>query len=278
MIKKLTLALGLMASVCTIDAQNLNTPQPSPTQTLKQNFGLSTIEINYSRPGKKGREIFGNLVPYGQVWRTGANSATTVQFGDEVTIGGTKIPAGKYGLLTIPGKESWTIIISKQTDVTSPAAYKQDMDLVRVNAKPMTMPFPVESFTISIDEMKGNSCDIGLIWDNVYVSFNVTTDIDSRIMAQIKNAMEVDNKPYFSAAMYYMETGKDLNKALEWLNKAADQNPSAFWVIHQKANCLAKLGKKKEAIEAAKKSIELAQAAKNGDYVKLNEDLIKSLN
>ncbi len=278
MIKKITLALGLLASVCTIDAQNLNTPQPSPTQTLKQNFALSSIEINYSRPGKRGREIFGNLVPYDAVWRTGANSATTLTFGDEVTIGGTKVPAGKYGLLTIPGKESWTIIISKQTDVTSPAAYKQDMDVVRVTAKPMVMPFAIETFTISIDEIKSNSCEIGLMWDNIYVSFGVTTDIDSRIMAQIKGAMENDNRPYFAAAMYYMDNGKDLNKALEWLNKAAEQNPTAFWVLHQKANCLAKLGKKKEAIETAKKSIELAQAAKNGDYVKLNEDLIKSLN
>lgn len=278
MIKKITLALGLLASVCTIDAQNLNTPQPSPTQTLKQNFALSSIEINYSRPGKRGREIFGNLVPYDAVWRTGANSATTLTFGDEVTIGGTKIPAGKYGLLTIPGKDSWTIIISKQTDVTSPAAYKQDMDVVRVTAKPMVMPFAIETFTISIDDIKSNSCEIGLMWDNIYVSFGVTTDIDSRIMAQIKGAMENDNRPYFTAAMYYMDNGKDLNKALEWLNKAAEQNPTAFWVLHQKANCLAKLGKKKEAIETAKKSIELAQAAKNGDYVKLNEDLIKSLN
>ena len=277
MIKKMTLALGMLALVVGTKAQNLNTPQPSPTQTIKQNFGLSTIEINYSRPGKKGREIFGNLVPYNAVWRTGANAATTIQFGDEVKIGETKVPAGKYGLLSIPGKDSWILIISKQTDVTSPAAYKQDQDVVRVTVTPYTMPMSVETFTITVDDVKSNSCVVGILWDNVYVGLPVSTDIDSRIMSQIKNAMEQDNRPYFASAMYYIDNGKDLNKALEWLNKAADQNPSAFWVLHQKANCLAKLGRKQEAVETAKKSMDLAQKAQNGDYVKLNEDLIKSL-
>lgn len=277
MLKKLCLALGLLVSVYSVDAQNLNTPQPSPTQTIKQNFGLSTIEINYSRPSKKGREVFGNLVPYDMVWRTGANAATTLTFGDEVKIGDTKVPAGKYGLLTIPGKDNWTVIISKQTDVTSPAAYKQDMDVVRVTVKPEMLPFSIETFTINVDDVKANSCLVGILWDNVYVGLPVSTDIDSKIMAQIKSAMENDNRPYFAAAMYYMESGKDLNKALEWLTKAADQNPGAFWVLYQKASCLAKLGKKSEAVETAKKSMDLATKAQNGDYVKLNEDLIKSL-
>ena len=119
--------------------RTLTTPAPSPTQTIKQNFGLSSVELSYSRPGMKGRKIFGDLVPFGKVWRTGANQATTLTFGEEVTIGGTKVPAGKYGLLTIPDKKSWTIIITKQTDVTSPAAYKQDQDVVRVKAETMNM-------------------------------------------------------------------------------------------------------------------------------------------
>ena len=129
--KRIFFAAVAACFVIIADAQ-IKTPPPSPTQTIKQDFGLSSIELSYSRPGVKGRKIFGDLVPYGKVWRTGANNATTITFGDEVTIDGTKVPAGKYGLLTIPEKKSWTVIISKQTDVTSPAAYKQEQDVVRI--------------------------------------------------------------------------------------------------------------------------------------------------
>jgi len=134
-------------------SQQLRTPQPSPSQTVKQDFGLGTIEINYSRPGVRGRKIFGEVVPFGQVWRTGANSATTISFSDEVTVEGVKIPAGKYGLLTIPDVTEWTVIISKQTDVTSPDDYKQDQDVVRVKTKPVSLSSKVENFTIAVDQL-----------------------------------------------------------------------------------------------------------------------------
>src|SRR5687767_5090855 len=145
--KKIIFAALAACTFIVADAQ-LKTPAPSPTQTVKQDFGLSSVELSYSRPAVKGRKIFGDIVPFGNVWRTGANNATTLTFGDEVTIGGTKIPAGKYGLLTIPDKKSWTIIISKQTDVTSPAAYKQESDVVRVQAKPESIKNKVETFTM----------------------------------------------------------------------------------------------------------------------------------
>src|SRR6478736_8705248 len=134
--KKLAFAFALSAFVANVYAQELHTPQPSPTEEVKQNFGLSSIELSYSRPGVKGRKIFGDLVPYGKVWRTGANGATTINFGEDVTIGGKKVAAGKYGLLTIPGETEWTFIITKQLDVTNPSAYKQDQDVVRVTSKP----------------------------------------------------------------------------------------------------------------------------------------------
>ena len=259
------------------NAQQLRTPAPSPTTTVKQEFGLSNIELSFSRPSMKGRKIFGDLVPYGKVWRTGANTATTVTFGEEVTIGGKKVAAGKYGLLTIPGADSWTVIISKQTDVSSPAAYKQDQDVVRVTATPVALPFSIETFNIGIDAISSNSCTIGFIWDNVYVPVPVTVDVESKVMKQISDAMDKDNRPYFNAALYYLDNGKDLNKALEWFTKAEAANPAAFWVVHQKANCLAKLGKKQEAIAAANKSKEMATAAKNDDYVALNDKLLATL-
>jgi len=259
------------------EAQQLTTPQPSPTANIKQNFALSNIEISYSRPGVKGRKIFGDLVPYGKVWRTGANNATTITFGEEVMIGGKKVPAGKYGLLSIPGEAEWTFIITKQTDVTSPADYKQDQDVVRVTAKPETLPFSIETMMINIDNIKSNSCTIGLVWDNVFAGFDVTSDVESKVMAQIKNAMENDNKPYFNAALYYIDNGKDLNKAIEWLDKAYAQNPEAFWVLYQKARAQKMLGKKTDAIATSNKSIEIAKKAKNDDYVALNEKLQKEM-
>ena len=136
-------------------AQNLSTPQPSPTQTIKQNFSTGSIELNYSRPGKKGRTIFGDLVPYGAVWRTGANSATTLTFTDDVTIGGKEIKAGKYGLLTIPNADKWTIIITSDVNVTSPAAYNAGNDIVRLEAPVTKLPFGIENFTINFADISG---------------------------------------------------------------------------------------------------------------------------
>ena len=262
-------------------AQSLKTPAPSPTQTIKQDFGLANIELSYSRPVMKGRKIMGDLVPYGKVWRTGANQATTLTFGDNVIIGGTNVPAGKYGLLSIPEAASWTLILTKQLDVTSPAAYKQESDVVRVKVKPALVAAAAESFTMQFVNVKPTSCELQIQWDKTVVKLPIKTEIDSKIMAQIDQLIngngEESKKPYFTAAMYYLDNGKDLNKALEWFNKAAEQNPKAFWVLHQKANCEAKLGKKTEAIASAKKSIELATEAKNDDYVALNKKLIAKL-
>lgn len=273
--KMLTIAAIAICS-CTM-AQTLNTPQPSTTQTIKQNFGLAAVELSYSRPNIKGRTVMGDLVPYGKVWRTGANGATTLTFGDEVTIGDKKLAAGKYGLLSIPGKDNWTVIITKQLDVTSPSAYKESEDEVRVMVKPVAVKDKVETFTMQFANVKGSSCDLVMMWENTSVTLPITSDVDSKIMKQIGDIMTKDNLPYFNAAMYYLETGKDLNQALTWFDKAIESNPNAFWMHHQRANTLAKLGKKSEAIAAATKSMALATEAKNSDYVKLNEDLIKTL-
>ncbi len=269
-----TLALGLALMT---EAQ-LRTPAPSPSQTVKQDFALSTIELSYSRPGMKGRKLYVDLAPAGKVWRTGANNATTLTFGDEVTIGGVKVPAGKYGLLSIPDRKSWILIISKQTNVTSPAAYKAEMDVVRIPVAVTKTKTMTETFTIQFANVKPESCELQLLWDKSMVSLPITADIDTRIMADIDKAMKAEKPPYFQAAMYYMENGKDLNQALDWFNKAVEVQPDAFWVQHQWANCLAKLGKKEEAKAAAKRSRELAEKAQNADYVKLNDDLLKKLN
>ncbi len=275
--KKLLLALSMGIAAMSVSGQQLKTPSPSSTQTIKQEFGLGSVELSYSRPNIKGRKVFGDLVPFGKVWRTGANGATTLTFSEEVNIGGTKIAPGKYGLLTIPEADSWTLIITKQLDVTSPAAYKQSEDVVRVKAPAFAMKDPMETFTMQFGDIKATSTNLYILWANTGVTLPITTDVDTKVSAQIKTMMEKDNRPYFNAAMYYMDNGKDLNQALTWLNKAAEQDPTAFWVLHQKANCLAKLGKKEEAKAAAMKSIEVAKVAKNDDYVALNEKLLATL-
>lgn len=273
--------LPLVASLLlsSLSYGQLKMPAPSPGQTIKQDFALSNVEVSYSRPGIKGRKVFGDLVPYGKVWRTGANSATTITFGEDVSVGGKNVPAGKYGLLTIPGATEWTVILTKQLDVTFPAAYKEDMDVVRVKVKPMKMPMPIENFTIGFGDIKPTSMNLYLLWENTYVEVAVKAEVDAKVMAQINEQMNGngEKKPYFQSAVYYLETGKDLNQALSWFDKAVEQNPDAFYMHYQRARCLQKLGRKQEALAAAQTSLETAKKAKSDDYVALNQKLIASL-
>jgi hypothetical protein len=266
-----------VVALFSVKAQSIKTPFPSPPQTIKQDFGISSIELSYSRPGIKGRKVFGDLVPFGKVWRTGANDATTINFADDVTINAAKIPAGKYGLLTIPDKDNWTIIITKQVDVTSPAAYKQENDLVRVNVKPMTMKDKIETFTMQFANVSSSTCELQMMWENTAVALPISSDVEAIVMKQIDNAMNKDNRPYFQAALYYLQNGKDLKQALAWFDKAIEQQPDGFWIYHQRANTLAKLGRKDDAKASAQKSIQLAKEAKNDDYVRLNEKLLDQL-
>lgn len=266
---------GLMLSLA--NAQTLTTPQPSPTQTIKQNFSIGSIELNYSRPGKKGRKIMGDLVPFGKIWRTGANNATTLTFSDDVTIGGTDIKAGKYGLLTIPDATKWTIIITKDVNVSSPAAYKPENDVVRLQADVVKTPFTVENFTINFANITGSSCNVEMMWENTYVQFPITAPTDVKVMKQIDEVMNKDNKPYFSAASYYYDNGKDLNQALAWVNKAIESNKEAYWMTMLKARIHLKLGDKAAAKAAATTTVDLATKGKNDDYVKMATDLIAGL-
>jgi hypothetical protein len=275
--KKIALFVTALAALTFAHAQQLTTPQPSPTQVVKQNFGVGFIELNYSRPAKKDRKVMGDLVPFGKVWRTGANAATTLTFSEDVTIGGKEIKAGKYGLLTIPDAGKWTIIISKDVTVNQPSAYKQENDVVRVEANTVTTPFTVENFTIGFSDITGSSCNIEMMWENTYLNFPVTTGTDKKVMGQIDNLMNKDNKPYFNAASYYYDNGKDLNQALGWVNKALETNKEAFWMYLLKARILKKTGDKAGSKAAAIMTKDLATAAKNDDYVKMATELMAGL-
>ncbi len=256
-------------------AQQLKVPAPSPLQTIDQAFGLSNLKIEYSRPSVKGRSIFGDLVPYGKTWRTGANASTKITFGEDVKIAGMPLVAGTYAVYSIPGADSWDILIYKDLKLGGDVAeYKAENEVLRFKVKPTTLSNKVETFTINFADMTPTSTNIELLWDKTRIAFGVTTDIDEKVMKNIETALEKDTRPYFQAANYYFENGKDLTAALKWSNLAIESNPKAYWMYHLKAKIQNKLKDTKGAIETAQRSMELAKEDKNDDYVKLNEKLI----
>jgi len=267
-----TLILGMMFRSY---GQGIKIPAPSPGQTIKQDFSLSTIEVNYSRPVIKGRKIFGDIVPFGKLWRTGANSPTKFTFGEDVKVAGQSLKAGSYQVMSIPSEKSWVIIFSKGTNGVF--NYNPAEDFLKVTVPSTALSNSVESFSIQFSDVSANKLNIQLSWDKTSVSIPVETDVDAKIMGSIDRAMNVDSKPYFEAASYYFETGRDIKKALEWATKATESNPTAYWVFHLKAKIQVKIGDKVGAKATALKSIELAKAGKNDDYVALNQKLIDSL-
>jgi len=264
---------GLVAQTPKVDF-----PAASPACTLKQHVGLTDIEIVYSRPGVKGRPIFGGLVPYGQVWRTGANNATKITFSTPVKLNGAEIPAGTYALFTIPGETEWTIIINKGAAQWGAFQYNETNDLVRVKATPLKLAEPVETFTIEINDIRDESATLNLTWEKTRVPVKLEVELVGKLVPQIEAVMAAPegNKPYYQAAMFYYDHGQDLEKARKWIDAAIAQR-EAHYIVHLKAKILAKLGDKEGAIAAAKRSTELAIKAKDTGYVKLNEDLISSL-
>jgi hypothetical protein len=270
----------VFATVLPAQTSAVQFPSPSPTETLKQHIGLTDIEIVYSRPGVKGRQIFGGLVPYGEVWRTGANASTKISFSTAVKLNRTEIPAGKYALYTIPGEEEWTVILSKDTSLNGAFGYNPTNDLVRFKAVPMKLAEPVETFTIEINDLRDDSATIDLVWEKTRVPVKLELDLVSALVPQIEAAMAAPggNKPYYQAAMFYFDHGQDLQKASQWIDAAIAQR-EAYYIVHLKAQILAKLGDKAGAIVAAKRSTELAVKAEGpkSGYVKMNTDLISSL-
>jgi len=275
--KKLyTLFVALLAagSVMTAQAQGLKMPQASSSQTIIQEFGLGKVTVAYSRPNAKGRKIFGGLEPYGQVWRTGANSATVVTFSDDVTIDGNKVPAGEYALFTIPQANEWTIILNKTTKQWGAYEYKQADDFLRFKVKPTKTPELIETFTMQFGNVKPTTAELNLMWERTALTLHLTTEVDSRIMASIDAAMQGDKKPYFAAAQYYYENNKDLNKALTWVTEAEKTDPKAPYYKYWKARIQLKMGNKADAAATAKEGVRVAKEAKNDEYVRLNESVI----
>jgi len=266
----------LLSAVCFVaDAQAPRIPEASPTQTIIQDFGLGKVTITYSRPSVKGRVIFGGINPYGQVWRTGANAATTISFTENVIFEGHSVKAGTYALFTIPEKDEWTIILNKTAKQWGAYSYKQADDILRVKVKSTYRAEKRESFTIQFADVTTHSAELHLVWDRTSVYIKLATDDDAKITANIDQLMKGDRKPYyFNAIQYYYENNKDMKKALGWALEAERVEPESPWFRLWEARIRLKTGDKAAAIKAAQKGVDLAKATNDEEYVRLNQAVI----
>ncbi len=272
--------IALMISVCAI--AQIKMPPASPTFELKGTVGLAEVKVVYSRPSAKGRDVAGNLIPYNEVWRTGANASTKISFSKDVKLNGNPVPAGDYALYTSFTEDKATIILSNNLTWWGSLGYDSKDDLLRFDVPVKHPSSHYETFTISFSDFTMNSANLNMKWEHTKAMFKIESDVDANVMADIK-AQVIDATPsnpgvYFQAAGYYYDTKRDAKLALEWVNKAIDgSQQKQYWVVHLKAKLLARMGKKKQAKAAAEESISLAKAGNNPDYVRLNEKLIADL-
>jgi hypothetical protein len=265
-------------------APKVDFPAASPAATLKQHIGLTDIEITYSRPSVKGRVIYGGIVPFNAVWRTGANASTKISFSTPVKLNGNAIPAGKYALFTIPGENEWTIIISKDTNGFGAFNYKPESDLVRFKVTPVKLAeTSIETFAIEFNHIRDESALLELVWEKTVVPIKLEVEVVSKVVPQVEAAMASPDKKqpqfYYQAATFYFNHDLDLKKALTWLDAGlADKPRIAYELLYLKAKILAKQGDKEGAIAAAKQSSELAVQAEGpaSSFEKMNQDLIAS--
>jgi Protein of unknown function (DUF2911) len=276
--KKLFAPLSIVAILAFVTVSNaqIEMPQPSPAATLTQKVGMTEIKIEYSRPSMKGRKIFGEIVPFGDLWRTGANSATKFTTSDSITIGGKGLAKGTYMVVTRPGKDSWEVMFNKNP-AASASNYTPEIqkdEVAKVMGKPMTLPMSIENFTFNIGNITANSANIEMMWENTYVTVPFTNDVDGKVMAQIKSKLDGPSQnDYFAMSQYYFDNGKGNAEALDFVNKAVAKG-ERFWMLRHKSLVQAKMGDKAGAIATAKRSMELAKNEKNMDYVRMNEKSI----
>lgn len=275
--KKLALFTMAVLLSFTLGAQ-IQTPQPSPAAKMWQTVGLTEVTVDYSRPSMRGRTIFGDLVPFDALWRTGANAYTKISFDKDVTIANQPVKSGTYSIFTKPGKETWQVFFYTDTQGGgTPANWDESKVVAKTTVPVMPIEMPVETFTITIDDVTSNGAHLGILWENTYVGIPFAVGTDAEVLKNIENVMSGPSAgDYYNAAVYYSNEGKDINKAKEWMNKAMSmiENPR-YWQLRQQSLILAKSGDKAGAVAAAKKSLAGAQDAGNMDYVKMNKDSLK---
>lgn len=272
------IAIVACSLAVSVNAQ-IKTPQPSPAATAKQTVGLTDVEVAYSRPHRRGRTIFGDLVSYDKLWRTGANKNAIISTDDLLVVGkGDTLKAGSYAIFTKPGKDFWTVYFYNDTENWgTPNKWDDSKVAAMVTVKPTKTNDVIESFTIAFQDVTADGANLEFSWENTKVAVPFTVNTKNSVMANIESVMSGPSAgDYYRAADYYLSQNKDLDQALTWMNKAFEMRGNApFWMLRKKSLIEAGLGKKKEAIATAKKSLEAAKEAGNDDYVKMNEDSIK---
>ncbi len=268
----LFLSVAIFATT-TLQAQ-IQTPAPSPSAKLEQVVGLTTINIEYSRPGKKGRELFVEVEKWGKPWRTGANSATKITFSDDVKIEGNEVPKGTYALYSIPDMENWTVMLYKDLTLGGNLSkYDKSQEQLRFQVKTIVMDVEMENFAFLIDEIKDNSATIGFVWGKYYVPFSLEVEVDATVMAAIESTMSGPSRnDYYQAARYYYNTDKDTKQALAWAKKANEME-AKYWQLRLEAQIQAKIGDKNRAIAKIAESSTAAKEAGNADYAEANEKM-----
>ena len=272
--KKILFYLAAFLLAGTSQAQNLKLPALSTTQTIEQELGLGKITLTYSRPDIRGRKIFGGLEPWGTVWRTGANAATIIKFTDDVVLDGNKVPAGEYGLFSIPGQDEWTVILNKTAHQWGAYDYKATDDLLRFKVKTINHADPLETLTFQFINVDQTKAELEFRWEKVSFSFHITVDPDAKVMADIDRIMNKDSKPYFNAALYYYQNNKDLKKALEWISTAEKADPKAPYLKVWKARIQLKAGDKAGALSSATEGVKLAHEQNDAEYERLNQAVV----
>ncbi|TAE28828.1 MAG: DUF2911 domain-containing protein [Cytophagales bacterium] len=274
--KKIVCTLALVASLAGAAEAQIRTPGASPSATVIQGVGLQKVTIDYSRPALKGRKMFGDQVPYGKVWRTGANMAPKMTVDGEVTIAGKTVPAGTYGLFTIPGENEWTIILSKKAQQFGAFDYKESDDLMRFTVKPEKLGKSEEFFTIEFTDFTPTASDVAIRWENAQVKFRIKTDPDAQIMAQLQAELakpDVKTGVYSAAANYYFDTNRDMKQAREWADKvvAADKK---YWTYFLRGKIAAKQGDCQTARADAEAGLKMAQEAGDDAYIKNHKGIL----
>ena len=277
--KKLLLSALLIAALSPFAAQGqLKLPSLSPTTKITQDFSTSNIELSYSRPSVRGRKIFGDVVAYGLPWRTGANGATKIKFGEDVEIMGNKLKAGEYVMYTIPNKESWEIIFNTGAGTFGPDGYSKENDMLRFNVKPTRMEGVCQTFTISFTDLSYSTCKLEIMWERTKLQIPIRATNQDAIESNIDKAINHPSIPYFQAAAYYYENNTKMSTALDYVNRALEQEPKAYYMWYLKARIERKLGHNDKAIEAAKKSMETAKgAALEAEYIHNNTKIINEI-
>ena len=276
--KKIILSLFVVAFTFSTNAQ-IKTPAPSPFQKTEQIVGLTDITLEYSRPGVKGRKIFGGLEDFGKVWRTGANANTKLTFSTDFMVDGKKLKKGTYALYTIPGEKTWDVILySDASNWGTPRKWDEAKVAAQVRVTPQEIPMLIETFTITFDDMTNNSAVIGIMWENTYVGLKIETPTDEMVSSSIEKIMSGPTaNDMYGAAVYYLEYGKDIKQAQTWIDKAVEMTSKKprFWFLRQQSLIHAKAGNTKGAIAAAKESLKHAEIAKNSGFIKMNKASLK---